>query len=408
MIVGDRVIRRVSVVEPDTERVRERQRIVIERGVITEVADDPGDAVRDGELDGADRYAVPGLIDCHVHVTAYTADEHALTLQSPSYVAARAVDELAATLARGFTTVRDAAGADHGLAQAIEEGHVVGPRLFFGGKALSATGGHADLRTAGQNVHDTHYAMPGLGRVCDGVTEVRRAARDEIRRGAHHLKLMLSGGCASLTDRIDSLQYSDAEITAAVEEAAAAGIYCAAHAYTAAAVNRALRLGVRTVEHGNLLDETSIAAFQETGAFYVPTLVTYAALAEEGRAHGLAPDSHAKVFDVLDGGLQALRLADQDGLPIAFGTDLLGDMRRRQNEEFALRAEVQTPGAVLRSATTTAAELLNQRGRLGVIAPGAHGDLLLTQHDPLADIRPLASPADEITAVIQAGQVRRA
>ena len=187
MIVGDMVIRRVAVVDPDGEQVRADQRIVIERGVVTEVADDPGDRLRTGELDGLGRYAVPGLIDCHVHVTAYTADEHALTVQSPSYVAARAIDELAATLARGFTTVRDAAGADHGLARAVEEGHVAGPRLFFGGKALSATGGHGDLRTAGQNGHDTHYAVPGLGRVCDGVTEVRRAARDEIRRGCEML-----------------------------------------------------------------------------------------------------------------------------------------------------------------------------------------------------------------------------
>lgn len=405
---GSMTIRHAAVIDPETETVAEDTRVRVEDGVIVVVAGDHGGPVASGEIDASGLYAVPGLIDCHVHVTACGADEHALTMEAPSYVTAHAAVELRAMLRRGFTTVRDMAGADHGLARAVAEGVLAGPRLFTCGKALSQTGGHGDLRLPGQIPYDAHPWTPGLGRVADGVTEVRRAVRDELRRGADHIKLMLSGGCSSLTDRIGSTQYSEEEIRAAVEEARAAGVYCGAHAYTAAAVERALRLGVRTIEHGNLIDASVVPLFLDRDVYLVPTLVTYAALAEDGPLHGLAPESHAKVFEVLDGGLRALELADRAGVAIALGTDLLGPMRARQSEEFRIRARVQSPGAVLRSATTVAALLLGQKGRLGVIAPGAHGDLLLTRHDPLTDITRLAEPYEEIAMVVRAGTVVRA
>lgn len=400
-----RTVRRVHVVDPEHATVTENQRIRIDDGVIVEVGDDPDGPVGTAELDAGHRYAVPGLIDCHVHLIACTADEQALTVQSPAYVTAHPAGELRALLGRGFTTVRDMGGADYGLAAAVAEGLFPGPRVFYGGKALSPTGGHADLRSAGQHAHDPHYWTPGLGRLCDGVTEVRRAVRDEVRKGAAHLKLMLSGGISSLTDRIDALQFDDDEVRTAVREASAAGLYCGAHAYTAAAVNRALRLGVRSIEHGNLIDATSVALFAEHGAFYVPTLVTYAALAEEGTEHGLTAQSHAKVFEVLHGGRQALELAEHAEIPIAFGTDLLGAMRVRQPEEFTIRAEIQSSAAVLRSATTVAARLLGHPGRLGTIAPDALGDVLLAEHDPLDDVRHLAEPEREIAVVLSGGRV---
>lgn len=402
-MAGSVTIRHAALVDPDSESVVPDRRIRIEDGTIVEIVADPGSPVASAEIDATGRYAVPGLIDCHVHVTAFSADEHSLTMQDPSYVAVRAAVELRATLRRGFTTVRDMAGATAGLALGIAEGHIDGPRLFFGGKALSQTGGHGDLRLAGQQMQDTSYAMPGLGRTCDGVSEVRRAARDEIRRGATHLKLMLSGGCSSHTDRIDSVQFSDEEIHAAVQEAAAAGIYCGGHAYTTAAVVRALVLGVRSIEHGNLMDTSVVPLFLQHQAFYVPTLVTYQALADEGKQHGMTDEGLDKVATVRAGGLQALDVAHRGGVDVAFGSDLLGGMRRRQSEEFRIRAEVQPAAAILRSATTVAARLLDRAGTLGVIAEGALGDLILTVHDPLADIRYLADPAAEITAVIRNG-----
>ncbi len=215
-------------------------------------------------------------------------------------------------------------------------------------------------------------AAPALGVICDGVDAVRKASREEIRRGASHLKLMLSGGVASPTDRVDSVQFSREEIRAAVEEAEAANLYVAGHAYTSRAINRGLECGVRSIEHGNLMESSSLPLFQESGAFYVPTLATYSALASRGREFGLPEHSHRKVFDVLDAGLHALELAHRAHLPIVFGTDLLGGMHEEQLSEFTLRHEIQPPADILRSATTVAARLLRMEGVIGVVAPGAY------------------------------------
>ncbi|MEV6898403.1 amidohydrolase family protein [Amycolatopsis sp. NPDC051372] len=403
---ADLSVRHVSVVDPESEQVTGEQVVRITGGRITAVEADPGSPVGAGELDGTGLFAVPGLIDCHVHVNAVSAALGTVADESPAYVAAQASHLLKDMLARGFTSVRDVGGADFGIAAAVAEGLFTGPRIFFGGKALSQTGGHGDLRPAGRDVHDQHYAIPVLGRVCDGVDEVRRAARDEIRRGAYHLKIMLSGGCASPTDRVDSLQFSDEEVTAIVEEAAAANLYTAGHAYTADAVNRGLRLGVRTIEHGNLLDATSIDLFLAHDAFYVPTLITYQALLEQSRELGFTAEQYEKVVRVTENGYQALQLADSAGVRIAYGSDLLGAMQARQSEEFSLRAKVQKPAAVLRSATTVAAELLRQVGTVGTLAPGARGDVLLARANPLEDLDVLANPSAGLAAVVQDGVVR--
>jgi imidazolonepropionase-like amidohydrolase len=401
--VGDLVLRRAAVVDPADARVMAEQRVRINSGTIVEITGDDPSPVRDDELDCTGLYAIPGLIDCHVHVNAVSATLGSVADESPAYVTAQAAVILRGMLDRGFTTVRDVGGADFGIAAAIEDGLLPGPRIVFGGKALSQTGGHGDLRPRGRDVHDTHYAVPVLGRVCDGVSEVRRAARDEIRRGAHHLKIMISGGCASPTDRVDSLQFSDEEITAIVAEAEAAGLYCAGHAYTARAVNRGLALGIRTIEHGNLLDGTSIELFLKHDAYYVPTLITYIAQIEEGTDLGLDGGQLAKIGQVVDDGLRALELADRAGVSIAFGTDLLGTMHRRQSEEFALRARVQSAEAILRSATTVAASLLRREADLGILAAGARADVVLTRRNPLTDIDVLADPTGGIAAVIRAG-----
>ncbi|MGW0787091.1 amidohydrolase family protein [Streptomyces sp. NPDC002911] len=360
------------------------------------------DGVRTVDLAGA--HVLPGLIDAHVHVTASTADLGALPSSSPSYVAAHSARIMSGMLDRGFTTVRDASGADYGLCDAQEEGLLRGPRLMFCGRALSQTGGHGDSRGRGTRVSDDHPCCAGLGRVADGVDAVRAAARDELRKGAHHLKVMASGGVASPTDRIDSTQYSMDELRAVVEEAEAANRYVAAHAYTARAVNRALRAGIRSIEHGNLLDDESVRLFAEYDAFLVPTLVTYWALKKEGPEFGLPADSHRKVDEVLGQGLAALERAVRGGVRTVYGSDLLGGMHRHQNEEFRIRAEVQQPIDVIRAATSTAAELLGMRGEIGTLEPGAHADLVVLRGDPLTDIGFLADPA-HVVGVVQGGSV---
>lgn len=216
---------------------------------------------------------------------------------------------------------------------------------------------------------------------------------------------MASGGVASPTDRIDSTQFSVEEIEAIVEEATAANRYVAAHAYTARAINRALKAGVRSIEHGNLLDDESLALFKEHDAFLVPTLVTYWALKEEGKQFGLSEANWNKVDAVLGAGLTALESAHKAGVKIAFASDLLGKMQRHQNREFSIRAQVQDNLSILRSATTVAAELIEREGELGVIAPGAHADLLVLGTDPLNNIEAVAEIAEHKRYVIQGGVI---
>jgi imidazolonepropionase-like amidohydrolase len=354
-------------------------------------------------FDASGKYVLPGLIDCHVHVVAVTADLAALTEWSPSYVAFGTAKLMGEMLDRGFTTVRDAGGADFGIHDAQAEGLLRGPKVFFCGKALSQTGGHADNRSRGRHVYDPNYCCAGLGRIADGVDAVRHAARDELRKGAHHIKIMAGGGVASPTDRIDSTQYSVSEIEAVVEEATAANRYVTAHAYTGRSINRALKAGVRGIEHGNLLDDESIDLFRKHGAFLTMNLVTYWALQEEGRDFGLSQSNWEKVSAVLDGGMGALRKAFDGGVNLTFGTDLLGGMQRHQAREFAIRAKVMPAIDVIRSATVTAARLLQREHELGVIAPGAAADFVVTDADPLEDINVLAET--RLSTVIQDGVI---
>jgi imidazolonepropionase-like amidohydrolase len=374
---------------------------------ITAVGPDDGTPPAAGDVDGRGLFVLPGLIDCHVHVTSLSADEWADSGHRASYVAAHAVRALGETVRRGFTTVRDAGGADAGLTQALDEGVVVGPRLSTCGKALSQTGGHADLRPRGRESWNPHPDVPGIGRIVDGPDAVRLAVREQVRRGATFIKLMLSGGITSPTDRLDGVQFSDAEVTAAVEEADRLGVYCAGHAYTGTAVSRAVALGVRTIEHGNLIGPADAARMAAAGTFLVPTLSAYAVLAERGEEFGLPADRLGKLAEVVDRGADAVRAAAAAGVRIALGTDLLGPMADQQNREFALRAAVQPSWEVLESATLTGAELLGQAGRLGVLAPGAAADLLLCRADPGADVGVLADPERALALVVSRGRVVR-
>lgn len=377
-----------------------------EHGRVVEMDDRIDPAADIPVLDARGGFVLPGLIDCHVHVLAFSGNLTAVADAPPTYATAGAIRNMGAMLDRGFTTVRDTGGADYGLARAREQGLVRGPRLFYGGKALSQTGGHGDKRTVEQNHVDSHPCCSGTGRVVDGIDDMRRAVREELRRGAHHLKLHASGGVSSLGDRIGSTQYSMDELRAAVEEAEAAGRYVTVHAYPPYAINRALEAGVHCVEHGNLLDDRTIELLLERQAFLVPTLVTYFALRQEGREHGLPQASWEKVGEVLDDGLGALERASHAGVRLAYGSDLLGGMQRRQNEEFRIRSQVQRPLDVIRAATTNAAELIGMSGQLGTLAPGAHADLVVVDEDPLADVTVLADPGN-IRTVVQGATVVR-
>ena len=378
----------------------------IENGRIASIGD-TGAPAGARTLDLGGRVLLPGLCDAHVHVTAVTADLGAVNRMSPFYVAQHARVIMEGMLQRGFTTVRDAGGADFGLAKAVEEGLIAGPRLLFCGHSLSQTGGHGDVRGPGEMSFNECLCCAGLSAICDGVAEVRRACREEIRKGANQIKLMVSGGVSSPTDRIDSLQFAMDEMRAAVEEADSANLPVMAHAYTARAINRALICGVTSIEHGNLLDETSIALFKTHDAFLVPTLITYRALAEEGVAAGLPAAMAPKIAEVVDAGVQALRLAHEGGVKIVYGTDLLGTMHRRQLEEFAIRAAVQAPIDLIRSATVTAAALFRLSDEIGTISPGKRADLIVVEGDPLSEIGVLQDPDRFLKVILKGGAIRK-
>lgn len=381
------------------------QRIVIQNGIILRI--EPSDPSRPSDDEGQvvdlqGKVVMPGLCDAHVHVTAWTASLSAQMRSSAAYTAVRAVQLLEDMLMRGFTTVRDGGGADYGLATAIAEGHIRGPRILFCGHAFSQTGGHGDMRSDGEQLLEGNNYSGMLGYVCDGVDAVRRACRDEIRRGAHHIKLMLAGGIAT-PDPIYHNQFSEDEIRAAVEEAEMADRYVMGHVYTSRSINRALRLGVRSLEHCNLMDESSVELFLEHDAFMVPTLSVYDALARRGPAAGFPTELTAKLGGILESGLKALSIAHENGIKLAYGTDLLGDLHTDQLNEFALRARVQQPIDVIRSATTNAAELFNEVGETGVVAEGARADLLVIDGNPLNDLSLLQQPERYLKAILKDG-----
>jgi imidazolonepropionase-like amidohydrolase len=379
------------------------RRVVIRDGTIEKVkparaAGEP--AAGAAVVDVKGMTVMPGLCDAHVHVTAWTANLAELMRSSPFYTTARAAIILNGMLMRGFTTVRDGGGADFGLAQAVKEGHIDGPRILFCGRGLSQTGGHGDMRGRGEEVVEGVGSTVSLGQICDGIDAVRRACRNEIRKGANHIKLMLSGGVVSPTDRLGNTQFSEEEIRAAVEEAEMAGLYGMAHTYTARAVNRAITCGVRSLEHCNLIDESSVELFVKHEVWMVPTLATYEVLGVEG---GYSEDVVAKLAEVKDHGLHALEIADRGGVKLAYGTDLLGPMHRHQLREFAIRSAVQPAIEVIRSATCYAAELFRETGRTGTIAEGARADLLVVDGDPLKDLACLQDPEHRLRAIMKAG-----
>lgn len=366
----------------------------------------PGGAVPHGEIvDLGGRIVLPGLIDCHVHVMAVHHDVWQLSMQPPTYITAQASHVLEGMLLRGFTTVRDAAGADYGVQLAIERGFLRGPRLFIAGAPLSQTGGHADIRPRG--VKEFICTCAGVGlfpALADGVPEVRRAVREQLRLGANQIKIMAGGGVASPTDPIDGTQYSLEELTAICEETTAANTYAMAHAYSPRSITRAVQCGVRTIEHGNLLDEAAAKVMKQHGAFLVPTLATYSVLADEGQRLKWSDEMLGKLDRVKDAGTRAIAIAKAAGVPIAFGTDLLGAMHLHQAREWRLRADVQTPVEQLQSATSVAATVLNQEGQLGVIAPGAHADLLVVDGDPTQDILIMCEPEQNFVGIMKAGK----
>jgi imidazolonepropionase-like amidohydrolase len=403
-VIDRKILKNARVFDSVLGQVVPRVNVVINDGIIVDVITDDTDPGAGEITDMAGAMVLPGFIDCHVHVNAVHHAVWQLSMQPPSLITAQAKHVLEGMLMRGFTTVRDAAGADYGIQLAVERGFLKGPRLFIAGAPLSQTGGHADIRPRG--VKEFICTCAGIGlfpALADGVPEVRKAVREQLRHGANQIKIMAGGGVASPTDPIDGMQYSLDELRAACEEASAANTYVMAHAYSPQSITRAVQCGVRTIEHGNLLDEATAKVMKEQGAYLVPTLATYFVLGDEGVRLGWSAEMLAKLDRVKDAGTKAIAIAKSYGIPIAFGTDLLGAMHPQQSIEWRLRSGVQSATEILQSATSVAAKVLNQEGKLGVIASGAHADLIVVDGDPTKDITQLCDPEKSIRAIMKAG-----
>ncbi|HVC30443.1 MAG TPA: amidohydrolase family protein, partial [Steroidobacteraceae bacterium] len=356
-------------------------------------------------VDCGGRYLMPGLIDAHFHSYSPTFDIGAADRMPASLMASHAARILEGALERGFTTVRDAGGGDIGLFLAIEQGLIRGPRLFFAGRALSQTGGHGDIRRAEEVQPCGCHGYSGvLTRVVDGVDEVRRAVREELRKGAHQIKLFVSGGVLSPTDPLWMPQFTAEEIRAAVEEAGTRRTYVMAHCHTDEGAARCVELGVRSVEHGTLINRDETARIiARRGSFVVPTLSVIDVLQQHAAAARIAAESLQKVKSIGDEAYRAIEVCRRAGVKLGLGTDLLGHaFHPAQGGELELRGRVEKPIDVLRSATSVNAELLQKSGELGQITPGACADILVLDSDPFRDLALFRDPG-KIPVVMKGG-----
>lgn len=380
--------------------------IVVEDSTIKEVGESSSICKSANRtLDCTNFSLLPGLIDSHVHVGAVhesLGDQH--KLYQSSYMSFLVSRRLATMLNCGFTTVRDAGGADVGFKQSIEDGLIVGPRLIQCGHPITQTGGHGDLRQRAETAPwaITDYGM--LAQVVDGVDECRRAVREELRRGADAIKVFASGGAISASDSIDSTQYSLGELRAMVEECSDQNTYVFAHALSNRAIERCIDAGVRSIEHGNFLDLDTARKMAAAGTFLVPTFAIYRWLYEHRNEGTLTPKMREKVEAAVGTCQEALRNACAAGVKIASGSDMLSDGLSQMGMEIAFQAEVQGAQAAIESATSVNAELLGLEGTVGTLEPGKEADVIAVAGNPLHDPSILGREAD-VRLVVKSGEV---
>ena len=398
-----------EMLDPEHDELRGGHELLVEGERIKAISARPIKAPDANVVDCGKRTLMPGLIDSHVHVVLSEVSIPRLENVPLTLMTARAAVLMRGMLDRGFTSVRDTGGADWGLKEATDKWLLPGPRLFIAGKALGPTGGHSDGRRRtdhGTRCHccdALHFAM-GLA---DGTAEVRKAVREEMRQGADQVKIMMSGGVASPYDPLDSLQFSVEEVAAAVEEAHAFGRYVCAHAYSVEAITRAAHAGVRTIEHGNLIDDASAKLMASKGMFLIANLVTYYEMKKRAAEYGMSSDMLAKNDLVIEGGLKSLEICKRAGVPVAYGTDLLGQLQAEQSREFMIRSEVQTPIEIIRAATLIGAQIVRQVDKIGCLKPGAFADLLVIDGNPLADLGVLQEQGKYLAVIMKAGRFHK-
>ena len=377
------------------------QALIIKNGVIDTICDekDLDHDLQCIQLKG--RYITPGLIDCHAHCFVGQFGDRGNVM--PSEMTARAGQHLEGMLHRGFTTVRDAGGADSGHRSAVEKGLFPGPRLFVSGKILSQTGGHGDQRAIA-DFCSCESVSGGMSIIADGVDAVRKAVRENVRQGVDQIKIMGGGGVASPGDKLIHPQYSLEEIAAIVDEAERCGRYVMAHIYSDIGVRRAVEQGVRSVEHGNFLTKDTAKVMAERNAHLVPTLVTYEADAKYGPSFGWTEENAFKNAEVLASGLTSLENALSNGVNVGYGTDLCWSPKSYQGDGLLIHQEVCGAVEALRHCTVNNARIVRMEGEVGEIITGAHADLVILDTNPLISLECFSQNANTVVAVVKAGQ----
>ena len=403
------LIRNAKILDTRNLVLTSTHTILVRNGLIEKISAEDFEVADATVIDAKGMTLMPGLIDCHVHVMASGFNLGAVANLPNALALLRALPIMKGMIDRGFTSVRDAGGADWALAEGVRTRQVAGPRLFCAGKALSQTGGHGDFRARNDTLDPCScaYKIGNIGKVVDGVDACRLAVREEILKGATQIKVMASGGVASPNDPINNLGFSVSELTAIVEEAHNANTYVMAHAYTPQAITRAIQCGVRTIEHGNLVDAPTAKLMQEKGAYMVPTLITYEGLANDGAKYGLPDESVQKIAKVRTNGLKALEVLDAAGVKMGFGSDLLGETHYMQSDELVLRAKVLGHAKVVQQATLIGAEILNHEGLLGEVVESAYADLLLVDGNPLEDVSVLTQHDAAIKLIMRDGFIHK-
>lgn len=383
--------------------------VLIEGGIIREVSDHSIRADGAQRINVAGKTLMPGLIDLHIH--AYFSDLNAKVVdgRDAPYRTAHAVKKLGHALDSGFTTVRDIGGGDYPLAAAIADGLIRGPRFFYAGKVLSMTGGHVDYRTPNEQHHTHGYCSCGSmnwgGVVVDGVDECIKAAREELRRGAHCIKIVGSGGVMSPSDPMWMNQFREDETRAIVNECLERRTYVSSHCHPISAIRRSIEFGVRCIEHATLIDADTARFVADHGTYVVPTMSVIFVTMEVGKAFGMTPDSMAKLKIAADSAIEGLQHMRDAGVKMGYGTDLLGSTYDKQCGEFELRSEVFTPIELLRQATSMGAEILMHEDKLGCVKAGAFADLIVVDGDPLKDIGLVAASGRKLDLIMRGGEI---
>jgi imidazolonepropionase-like amidohydrolase len=382
--------------------------ILVKDDRIEAVTRDPIEPPDARPIDVAGKTVMPGLIDAHAHITGLSLSPKNLAYPAADLVVA-AADYLRNCLMSGFTTIREAGGADYSIAHLLKEGTIIGPRLFYSGRALTQTGGGADFRTPIELTDPCGHVSPlsVMSVIADGIDQVRAAAREELRKGASQIKVFASGGVVFPAEGHPTLyEFSEAELAAIVEEAKARGTYVMAHVYTDEGVRRCLKAGVRSIEHGNFISEETVVKLAEHGAFLDPTFISLVQRVETAEEMKLSSEVVENLKRTIERGKQVYAWARRHHVPIALGTDLWGpEAQKSQVRELELRREFDTASDIIRSATVINAELLMQKGNLGTVSAGAYADLLVVDGDPLADLGILADPRQRLKLIMKGGVI---